>query len=196
MNLDEAVQHLEKAGIKAWSYPGTKWPVRGGTRFTTIEEGTLVQDLFRIEREKHLLLVTIFVYGPHIIHASRDLQNAVYAVENLYKLSQRQKERYREVTDALVYLQYKGIVATVSATLDAPAILAICTEQDKVEERFEFMLQHSLMDRDKETNAYRIFPYQDEWAVDSPDDPAPLKITPDINEAVEFLGDLCRGGSR
>lgn len=192
MNLDEAVQHLAKVEITAKSYPGTNMPIRGGTRFTTIEEGTLVHDLFRIEREKHLWLVTIFQPDAHIIHASQDLQNAVYALENLYKLTQRQEDSYHDVTFALVYLQHKGFIATVASTLDRPAILAVYTQQDNVEDRFEFMLHHSLIGQAEDTIACRIYPYHDEWAVDSPnpDDRTPLKIAPDIKTAAEFLIDL------
>lgn len=193
MQLEEAVNYLENIDIKIKSYPDTNAPIRGGSSLIPLDdEGqTLVEDPFHIKREGHLWLVTIFKPVAHIIYASEELRNAVFAVENLYRLTEKQTDKYRALTFELVNLQYNGIVTTVTSSRETPAILASCTEREIVEDRFAFMLHHvHLVEK---TKPYRIYPYQGRWAIDSPNpnDPSPLKIVQDVSKAAEYLIDLC-----
>lgn len=190
----DAKSHLEQAGLYVHWTEKSYSEIRGGAKTVIDPDGTkIVIDPFRIILEGQSWLALL--RGPYqditVIHTSKQLKEVVMAVEAFFNLYESQEIRYTEFVETLATLQYRGIVTLIDSSIKTPTIIAFCTEELKVDKRYEFMLQNApLAERSK---TYRIYPYQSQWAIDSPNsnDSSSLKIVSDIDQATAFLIDLC-----
>ncbi len=194
LQLEDAKNRLKQAGLYARLVKDLDNTIRGGAKVSTSSKGIqLTVDPFMIELEGQSWVASLDgpYHGGTIIHISAYLIEVVMAVEAFFSLNESRIVDYKDFAKTIYDLQNKGIFSMIDSSIETPALRAFCTEQVRVEDPWVFMVQHaSLIDKSK---GYRIYPYQNQWAIDSPNpnDTSMLKIVPDISKASEFLLDLC-----
>ena len=189
--LEDAKNHLEQIGLTVMMNPDTELKFKGGLAYSLIDEkrySIFCPFHIRYQAPNWIVIVCCPLV---IISVSQQLRQVILAIENFYKLCEWQRENYNEIVMALAVLQAYGIAAIVNAAPDKPAILATDIDIQTVENEDTFMIEHAPLV--PESNAYRIFPHQRQWAIQTPatTEISPLKIAPIIGEAAEMVVEMC-----
>ena len=192
MTLDEAKAYLEGIDLIVGMNPDVELKIRGSVRQTYIRKNDdfpikHVGGIFDIRLDEEVW-IAILMMG--FVSAEQSLRRIVYAVENFFKLTERQEENYQVVGYALAILQGHGIAAVVNSDLANPGILAVPTSQTWVENGYNFMLENAHLAQ--QSPEYRIYPKEGQWVVQSlVDKSVSPEIFPDIEQAAQVLLKWC-----